>query len=94
MERRTGQWRFFVPSTLSPSISIPAVLWEPLEFPSYTSGPAKAQALKEEVDKMLQKGTIELVDHPGLGYYSPTGCKFFPSSVAMSPPSMVAMEYF
>ena len=27
-----------------------------------------AKALKE-VDKMLEKGILELVDHPGLGYY-------------------------
>ena len=29
---------------------------------------AKVKAL-QEVDKMLEKRTLELVDHPGLGYY-------------------------
>ena len=40
-----------------------------LKFHSYISGSAKAQAL-EEVDKMLEKGTLELVDHPDPGFYS------------------------
>ena len=46
------------------------MLWEPLEFPSYALGSAKAQVLKREVDKILEEGTLELVDHPGLCYYS------------------------
>ena len=46
------------------------MLWEPLKFSSYTFGSAKAQTLQEEVDKMLQKGALELVKHLGPGYYS------------------------
>ena len=30
----------------------------------------KFQALLEEVDKILRKGVLELVGHPGQGYYS------------------------
>ena len=43
---------------------------EPLKFPSCALGSAKADAIQEEVDRMLQKGILELVDHPGLAYYS------------------------
>ena len=32
-------------------------------------GYAKSQALQVEVDKMLEKGTLELVGHPNLGYF-------------------------
>ena len=46
------------------------VLREPPEFPSYTLGSAKGQALQKEVNRMLQKSTVEPVDHLGLGYYS------------------------
>ena len=41
---------------------LPPVSRELLEFPSYALGSAKAQAL-QEVDKMLQKDALELVDH-------------------------------
>ena len=34
-----------------------------------TSGSAKAQALQGEVDKMLEKGALKLVDHPGSAYF-------------------------
>ena len=49
---------------------LPPLSQEPREFLSYVSGFAKAQSLQKEVDKMLQKCTLELVDHPGSGYYS------------------------
>ena len=40
------------------------------EFPFSVSGSAKAQVLRGEVDKVLQKDTLKLVDHPGSGYCS------------------------
>ena len=43
---------------------------ELVEFPSYCSGSVKAQAPQVEVDKMLEKGTLEVVDPLGPGYYS------------------------
>ena len=46
------------------------MLRESLGFASCGSGSVKAQALQGEVDKMLQKGTLELVDHLGPGYYN------------------------
>ena len=49
---------------------IPTVSEEPSEFPSYTLASAKSQALQGEVNKMLKKSILELVDHLGLGYYS------------------------
>ena len=42
---------------------------EPVEFPSYGSGSVKVQALQAEMDKMLEKATLE-VDLPDLGYHS------------------------
>ena len=33
----------------------PPVLWKPKEFPFYSSGSVKAQALQGEVNKMLRK---------------------------------------
>ena len=44
--------------------------WEPLEFPSYGSLSVRACALQDKVDKRLEKGTLELVDQTGLGFYS------------------------
>ena len=55
---------------LVPFHHLPAVSWEPLELPSFASQSAKVRALQGEVDKTLEKGTLELVDHPGLDYYS------------------------
>ena len=48
---------------------LPPVVREPVEFPSCSSGSAKAQALWEEVNKMLQKGALELSHQPGPGFY-------------------------
>ena len=48
---------------------LPHVWPELLEFHSYGSGSIQAQAL-QEVDKMLEKGTLDLVDYPGVGYQS------------------------
>ena len=38
-----------------PFYHLPPVLQEPIKFPSYSSGPVRAQALQQEVDKMLEK---------------------------------------
>ena len=46
------------------------VVREPVKFPSYDLGSAKAQALEGEVDKMLQDGAVERVHQPGQGFYS------------------------
>ena len=43
---------------------------EPLEFPSYSSGSVKAQALQGEVGKMLGEGALQMVKIPGLCYDS------------------------
>ena len=42
---------------------------EPVEFPSYGLGSAKAQALQAEVDGMLGKEALEVVDLPSLAYH-------------------------
>ena len=47
----------------------PTCVTEPLKFPSYTSGSAKAYTLQGQMDKMLERGGLELVDHSGPGYY-------------------------
>ena len=39
----------------------PTYVWEPLKFPSYGLGSIKAQ----EVNKMLGKGVLKLVENPG-----------------------------
>ena len=44
------------------------VSWDLIEFSSYSSGSMKAQALQEEVDKMLGKGALALVEHLGPVY--------------------------
>ena len=46
------------------------VMREPRKFLSYSSGSIKAQALQGEVDKTLEKGTMELVDCLGPDSYS------------------------
>ena len=46
-----------------------SVLQEPIKFPSCTLGSAKAQAVQEEVDKMLQK-----VGPFGSGLLQPAVC--------------------
>ena len=53
-----------------PFCHLPPVAREPIEFPFYISGSAKAQALQDEVDKMLQKGALEFVYQPGPGFCS------------------------
>ena len=47
---------------------LPSVTWEPREFSSYSSGSVWAQALQDEVNKILMKGA--LVDCLGLGFYN------------------------
>ena len=48
----------------------PPVPRELVEFPSHGPGSVKAQALQAEVDKMLEKGALEVVDLPGPEYDS------------------------
>ena len=43
------------------------------EIPSYSSGPVKAQALQEELVKMLGKGALEIVENSVPGYCSMEG---------------------
>ena len=43
---------------------LPPMLREPVEFASYSLGSVRDEALQGEGDKMLQKGTLELVDSP------------------------------
>ena len=54
---------------LIPFHHFPPVSWESLEFPPYGLGSVRACALQEEVDKMVEKGTMELVDQTCLGFY-------------------------
>ena len=49
---------------------LPPVLLEPQELPSCSPGSVWALALWEDSSKMLQKGALEPVDQPGLGFYS------------------------
>ena len=46
----------------------PPVAREPQEFLSYVSGSVKAQFSQDKVDKVLEKGPLELVDCPGLSF--------------------------
>ena len=41
---------------------------ESVEFPSNCSGSVNSQALQAEMNKMLKKGALELVDNLGPGY--------------------------
>ena len=47
---------------LIPFHHFPHMVQKPIEFPSYGSGSEKAQALQDEVDKILVKDALELVD--------------------------------
>ena len=42
----------------------------PVPFRSYHPGSSRALALAQEVSKMLEKGALEVVEDPGLGFYS------------------------
>ena len=55
---------------LVPFHHFPLVSQEPVEFPSYGLGSAKAQALQAEVDKTLKKTAVEVADLPSLAYHS------------------------
>ena len=52
------------------SDSVPPLTDTPVPFRSYNPGSSKALALAQEVSKMLEKGAVEVVDDPGLGFYS------------------------
>ena len=43
---------------------LPPELQEPIEFPSCILGSVKVQELEEEVDMMLGKDTLEMVENP------------------------------
>ena len=51
-------------SLLLVSHNLPPVTWELLVFPSCGSGSVKAQALGEEVDKILGKGALDEIEDP------------------------------
>ena len=53
-----------------PPPRLPLTSEELVEFPSYGLVSVKAQTLQAEVDKILEKGALEIVDPPGPGYYS------------------------
>ena len=65
---------FQVPSPLPP---LPSVSQEPLEFSSYALGSARAQALQGEVDKMPEKGALELIDYLGPDYNTVSSAEDF-----------------
>ena len=48
----------------------PPLAASPVSFPTYTTGSQKHLALRQEVDKMLSKGALEVVPDPGPGFYS------------------------
>ena len=56
-------------SCLVPFHHQPPLSWKPVEFPSYGSGSMKAYTLQAEVEKILEKGVLEIVNHLGPGYY-------------------------
>ena len=41
-----------------------------VSFPTYRAGSPRAQALRQEVEGMLAKGALEIVQDPGPGFYS------------------------
>ena len=49
---------------------LPPVSQVPVELLSATLGTVRALALQEEVNKMLLKGAVEIVQHPGPDFYS------------------------
>ena len=55
-----------VPFTDSP----PPLSRTPVSFPTYRGGSPRAQALRQEVEAMLDKETLEIARDPGPGFYS------------------------
>ena len=55
--------------SLIPFHHFPPMLWELLEFPSYSLRSVKTQILQAEVDKMLEKSALENVYPPGPRHY-------------------------
>ena len=49
---------------------LPPVSLDPRDLPSCSLESLQVLALQEEIDKMIQKGALEIVDQPGLGFYS------------------------
>ena len=50
--------------------SSPPLSRTPVSFPTYRAGSPRAQALQQEVEAMLAKGTLEIARDPGPGFYS------------------------
>ena len=50
--------------------SPPPLARTPVLFPTYRTGSPRAQALWQEVEAMLAKGTLEIARDPGPGFYS------------------------
>ena len=42
----------------------------PVSFPMYRAGSPRAQALRQEIERMLAKGALEIARDPGPGFYS------------------------
>ena len=57
---------YCVPFTDSP----PPLARTPVSFLTYRAGSPRAQALRQEVEAMLAKGTLEIARDPGPGFYS------------------------
>ena len=68
--QRTGWCKAFVPGGYHIPFHHQPVSREPIKFLSYGLRSVKAQALQGGVDKMLEKGFLELIDCPCLGNYS------------------------
>ena len=50
--------------------SLPPFSRTPVSFPTYRAGSPRAQALRQEVKRMLAKGALEIARGPGPGFYS------------------------
>lgn len=53
-----------------PFAQFPPLSPRPLEFPTYVGDPQRAGALREEVERMMEKGALEVVSNPPPGFYS------------------------
>ena len=61
---------FLLSSYIIPFHHQPLLSWELVKFPSYALGSLTAQALQAKVDETLEKGSLEVIDLMGPGYYS------------------------
>ena len=53
-----------------PFESPPPLTQTPILFPAYRPGSPQSLALRQEIEKMLAKGALEIVPDPGPGFYS------------------------